>query len=144
MPELKSEISSVHADPMKSLEEEISKSVRSDRVTGRATNFTPPAEEVGEPSAIITEFVQDLGATSIAEIDKLIADLQAARNYLKAESDRIQQEMTRYAHLSDTASASVRIITESLVQWGKGSHASPEVGIRGQMLPDARSSPHKG
>src|SRR5215217_6061092 len=124
MPEPKSEIS-VHADPMKSLEEEISKSVRSDRLTNRAAKFTPTAEEVGEPSAIITEFVQDLGATSIAEIDKLIADLQAARNYLKAESDRIQQEMTRYAHLSDTASASVRIITESLVQWGKGSHASP-------------------
>jgi hypothetical protein len=42
------------------------------------------------------------------------------RNYLKAEGDRIQQEMARYAHLSDTASASVKIITEKLGQWRKG------------------------
>jgi hypothetical protein len=87
----------------------------------------PAAERAGEPSATITKLVQDLGAPSIAEIDKLIADLQAARNYLKAESDRIQQEMTRYAHLSDTASASLKVITQSFGQWRKGSAAPPEL-----------------
>jgi len=51
-------------------------------------------------SETLGDFVQKVGATSIAEIDRLISDLQAARSYLKAEGDRIQQEMTRYAHLS--------------------------------------------
>lgn len=32
----------------------------------------------------------------------------------------VQQEMARYAHLSDTASASVKIIAEKLGQWREG------------------------
>ena len=68
----------------------------------------------------IGELIDKVSATSIAEVEKLISDLQAVRNYLKAEGDRIQQEMARYAHLSDTASASVKIITEKLGQWRKG------------------------
>ncbi len=75
-------------------------------------------------SETLGDFVQKVGATSITEIDRLISDLQAARSYLKAEGDRIQQEMTRYAHLSDTASASVKIITESLGQWRKGNDSA--------------------
>ena len=64
--------------------------------------------------------VDKVSATTIAGFEKLISDLEAARNYLKAEGDRIQQEMTRYAHLSDTASASVKIIAERLGQWREG------------------------
>jgi hypothetical protein len=82
----------------------------------------------------IGELVQKVGANSIAEIEKLISDLQAARSYLKAEGDRIQQEMARYAHLSDTASASVKIITESLGQWRKGNEA-----VRSVVTDDRRS-----
>jgi hypothetical protein len=33
---------------------------------------------------------------------------------------RVQQEMARYAHLNDTASASVKIIAEKLGQWREG------------------------
>jgi methyl-accepting chemotaxis protein len=111
-------ISSSQVDPVKSIEEEIRNSARGD-LTNRFTK-SAPGEGAREMSETIGELVQKLGATSIAEIEKLISDLQAARSYLKAEGDRIQQEMTRYAHLSDTASASVKIITESLGQWRNG------------------------
>ena len=74
-------------------------------------------------SETIEALVQKVGAPSIAEIEKLIGDLQAARSYLESESERIQQEMTRYAHLNHTASASVKIITESLGQWRNGNNA---------------------
>jgi hypothetical protein len=78
-----------------------------------------------EPSSeTIAALVKKVGAPSIAEIEKLIGDLQAARSYLQAEGERIQHEMSRYAHLSDTASASVKIITESLGQWRKGNDAT--------------------
>jgi hypothetical protein len=113
-------ISSSQVDPVKSIEEEIRNSVRGDRLTKSA----PPGEGAREMSETLGDFVQKVGATSIAEIDRLISDLQAARSYLKAEGDRIQQEMTRYAHLSDTASASVKIITESLGQWRKGNDSA--------------------
>jgi hypothetical protein len=51
-----------------------------------------------------------------ANFEKLVSDLQAQRNYLKAEGDRIQREIARYAHETDTALASAKMIIESLGQ----------------------------
>jgi hypothetical protein len=131
----KPEISAAQAEPIiKSMEEEISNSVRGDRLTDRLTRLKPQTDAVGELSESIGHLIQKVGASSIAEIEKLISDLQAARSYLKAEGDRIQQEMARYAHLSDTASASVKIITESLGQWRKGNEA-----VRSVVTEDRRS-----
>ena len=56
-------------------------------------------------------------ATSIEDIAKLIEELQIARDYLKAEGDRVHRLTTRYAHLTQTASASVKVIAESLGKW---------------------------
>jgi len=58
-----------------------------------------------------------VGATSIADIDKLIDELQIARDYLKAEGERVRRLANRYAHLTQTASDSVKIIAESLGKW---------------------------
>ena len=133
----KPEMSSLQAEStIKSIEEEISNSVRGDRLTDRLTRLRPQAEAAGELSETIGDLVQKVGATSVAEIEKLIGDLQAARSYLKAEADRLQQELTRYAHLSDTASASVKIITESLGQWRKGNEAVRNV-VAGSPRSDA-------
>ena len=57
------------------------------------------------------------GAASIADIEKLMAELQTARDYLQAEGERVRRLTTRYAHLTQTASASVKIIAESLGKW---------------------------
>ncbi len=101
---------------LKSLEEEISNTVRGETPTERLAWLKPQPEVVGDVNHSIGKLIDKVSATSIAEIEKLISDLQAARNYLKAEGDRIQQEMARYAHLSDTASSSVKIIAEKLGQ----------------------------
>src|SRR5215203_6557659 len=98
---------------IKPMEEKISKSA------GLA-GLKPQPEAVGDVNQSIGALIDKVSATSIAEIEKLVSDLQTVRNYLKAEGDRIQQEMARYAHLSDTASASVKIIAEKLGQWRKG------------------------
>ena len=57
------------------------------------------------------------GAASIGEIDKLMAELQTARDYLQAEGERVRRMNARYAHLTSTASASVKIIAESMGKW---------------------------
>src|SRR4051794_39186451 len=119
---------------IKSLEEEISNSLRGDRLTNRLTKFTPRSEAAEDKIEPFSELVQKIGETSIAEIEKLISDLQIARNHLKAEADRIEQDITRYAHLSETASASVKIITESLGHWRNGNEA-----MRNAVLGDGRS-----
>ena len=110
-------------EPGTPIEEEISNTVRSDRLAENAHAVQTASRTGGELSETIGELVQKVGAPSIEEIERLIGDLQAARNYLKAEAERIQQETARYAHLSDTASASVKIIIESLSQWRKGNDA---------------------
>ena len=66
-----------------------------------------------EPGDDIVAF----GANSIGEIEKLMEELRVARDYLKAEGERIRRANARYAHLTSTASASVKIIAESMGKW---------------------------
>jgi hypothetical protein len=127
-------VPSAQISEVKSIEDEIRNTLRGDRLTDRLVKSASPGEGATEMSETLEELVQKLGTTSIAEIDKLISDLQAVRRYLKAEGDRIRQEMARYAHLSDTASASVKIITESLGQWRKGNDAARGEAAGGTRL----------
>ena len=55
--------------------------------------------------------------TSIADIERLMGELLIARDYLQSEGERIRQANARYAHLAQTASASVKTIAESLGSW---------------------------
>jgi hypothetical protein len=57
------------------------------------------------------------GAASIADIEKLMAELLVARDYLQAEGERVRRINVNYAHLAQTASASVKIIAESIGKW---------------------------
>jgi hypothetical protein len=61
--------------------------------------------------------VLQAGAKSIAEIESLMAELHAAREYLTSEGDRIRRDAARYAHLTQSASASVKMISESMEKW---------------------------
>jgi hypothetical protein len=75
------------------------------------------------------------GEMSIADIDKLMGELQTARNCLLSEGERVRQMMARYAHLAETASASVKIITESVGKW-RNSDKQPELALPHTSAPD--------
>jgi len=79
----------------------------------------PYVENPRLAAAGVIDDILDAGATSIADIEKLIGELQTARDYLEAEGERVRRLTTRYAHLTQTASASVKIIAESLGKWRK-------------------------
>jgi hypothetical protein len=64
-----------------------------------------------------------VGATSVADLDNLIKQLQDARDYLQAESERVRLANERYAHLARAASASAKIITDSMGRWRNSSPA---------------------
>ena len=69
---------------------------------------------------LITEPCDDAlmaGATSIADIDRLMGELQTARDFLQSEGERVRRTNARYAHLAQTASASVKVIADSLGKW---------------------------
>jgi len=63
------------------------------------------------------EDILGAGATFIADIDKLMEELQMARDYLEAEGERVRRLTGRYAHLAKIASASVEIISKNLGKW---------------------------
>jgi len=65
----------------------------------------------------ISSLLQRVAGTSVQEIDRLIAELQTLRELLQAEGQRVQREITEYAHLSQSAMHSTKIIAESLASW---------------------------
>jgi hypothetical protein len=61
--------------------------------------------------------IQKLGATSTAEIERLIAELQEAKDHLQSERRRIERETSRYTSLTQMASTTARIISDAVSQW---------------------------
>jgi len=62
-------------------------------------------------------FIEKVRATSVAEIDRLMPELQDAKNYLLSERERIERETVRYANLTLMASATTKIISDAVSQW---------------------------
>ena len=76
------------------------------------------AAKAAEPatSATFTDALA-IGATSIADVEKLVEELLTARDYLQSEGERVHLVNARYGHMAKSASASVKIIAESLGKW---------------------------
>ena len=88
-----------------------------------AVNTTP--EATLDPSAEATvnnvnSLIQRVAGTSLSEIENLISELEALRDLLHAEGQRVQREISGYAQLSQAAMKSTRMITDSVVQWKRG------------------------
>src|SRR5882757_11281806 len=78
----------------------------------------------------ITTLLQRVAGTSVQEIDRLIAELQTLRELLHEEGARIQREIAEYAHLSQSAMQSTKIIAESLGKWKKTGDWAPHTAPR--------------
>src|SRR5262245_14285796 len=70
-----------------------------------------------ETDAEIATSIQKAEATSIAEIDRLLAELEEAKNYLQSEGKRIELEMARYTNLTQMTSLTAKIISDAVSQW---------------------------
>jgi hypothetical protein len=82
----------------------------------------PDVSTQTETGTEIAPLIQQIGDTSIAEIDRLMAELQEAKSYLQSEGERIERETARYTNLAQTASASVKIIFDTVQEWRKAGH----------------------
>jgi hypothetical protein len=60
---------------------------------------------------------QRVAGTSLAEIEKLISELESLRDLLHAEGQRVQREISGYAQLSQAAMKSTRMIADNVTQW---------------------------
>jgi prophage DNA circulation protein len=70
---------------------------------------------------------------SIAEIEKLIGELQEARDFLQSEGERVRRETERYTNLTQTASASVKIISDTVAGWREAGHPLRNQPRSGEM-----------
>jgi hypothetical protein len=75
-----------------------------------------------ETDTEIAPLIQQIGDTSIAEIDRLMAELQEAKSYLQSEGERIEREMVRYTNLTQMASFTAKIIFDTISQWHPASN----------------------
>jgi hypothetical protein len=75
-----------------------------------------------ETDVEIAPLVQKVGATSIAEIDRMIRELQEARDALQSEGERVQREAQHYTTFTQMALASVKIISDTVAGWREAGH----------------------
>ena len=97
------------------VEGEIREFVKRDVVVGRKPQ--PPQDPAELGAGNINFLIERVAGNSIREIDNLIAQLQSIRDYLRAEGERVQREISSYANASQTAMASAKIIVDSMAEW---------------------------
>jgi hypothetical protein len=97
-----------------------------DFVRRDVTQLRRPVSDAGSEIMAnnVGSLVQRVTTTSVQEIDALIAELQALRDILQSEGERVQREIAGYAQLSQSATASTRVISEGLTQWKSAFNAS--------------------
>ena len=78
----------------------------------------PGAEPNGEATVNnLNSLIQRVAGTSLSEITNLISELESLREWLHVEGQRVQREISGYAHLSQTTIKSTRMIAENVAQW---------------------------
>src|SRR5438045_930219 len=84
---------------------------------GEVVTLHRTPENDGEQAADnIRTLLQRVACTSVQEIDKAIAEMLSLREALEIQATRIQSEITAYAHVSQSAMQSTKIISESLAR----------------------------
>ncbi|KIZ35619.1 MULTISPECIES: hypothetical protein [Rhodopseudomonas] len=65
----------------------------------------------------VNSLIQRVAGTSLAEIENLMGELEALRDLLHSEGQRVQREISGYAQLSQAAMKSTRMIADNVAQW---------------------------
>ncbi len=79
---------------------------------------TAPLDATSEATVnSVNSLIQRVAGTSLAEIEKLISELESLRDLLHAEGQRVQREISGYAQLSQAAMKSTRMIADNVTQW---------------------------
>jgi len=87
-------------------------------VSFAASGDAPPLDSSAEATvSSVNSLIQRVAGTSLTEIENLISELEALRDLLHSEGQRVQREIAGYAQLSQAAMKSTRMIAENVSQW---------------------------
>ena len=103
------------------VEAEICEFVRRD---GASLRRAPETDSELGANSVVT-LLQRVAGTSVQDIDGLISELQILRETLQEQGARVERKLAEYAHLSQSAMQSTKIIAESLAQWRQVGDWSP-------------------
>jgi hypothetical protein len=103
------------------VEAEICEFVRRD---GASLRRAPETDSELVANGVVT-LLQRVAGTSVQDIDGLISELQILRETIQEHGLRVQRKLAEYAHLSQSAMQSTKIIAESLAQWRQVGDWSP-------------------
>ena len=82
------------------------------------STFRRPRTETGDVAVDnISSVIDRVSGASVAEIDRVIAELSRVREMLRTEGERVQRELAGYANLSQAAMTSMKIIADSVTKW---------------------------
>jgi hypothetical protein len=82
------------------------------------SSFRRPRMETGDAGVDnISSVIERVSGASVAEIDRVIAELSRVREMLRTEGERVQREIAGYATLSQAAMTSMKIIADSVTKW---------------------------
>ena len=91
---------------------------RPQQVASPETAPQAPAADSSEATVnSVNSLIQRVAGTSLSEIENLVSELEALRDLLHAEGQRVQREISGYAQLSQAAMKSTRLIADNVAQW---------------------------
>jgi hypothetical protein len=101
-------------EPTAELESDIRRLVREGVAPSPQPDTEPSDSDV---AARANGFIDRISAGSAKEIASLIAELQHLRDFLLAEGDRMQREISGYVHLNEGVVKATKIIAEAIPRW---------------------------
>src|SRR5262245_66084564 len=102
-----------------------------------------------ETNTELAQLIAKLGATSLAEIERIIGELQGAKNHLQSKMQRIERETVRYVTFAQLALDTTKIISETVFELRrtdsqqKASASEVTVASPEGIIPAATNSHHQ-
>jgi len=118
-------------NPTNEFEGEIREFVRKDVAPWRSKRPERNDASAETQADNVSMLVQRVAGASMSEIDNVIEELRAMREFLRSEGERVQREIAGYATVSQTAAASMKVIAESMAQWRNASGSPTPPPFRG-------------
>jgi hypothetical protein len=99
------------------VEGELGELIRRDIAPLRRPQLVEPNANGDAAVSHVNSLIDRVSGGSVKEIERLIAELQALRDFLLNEGQRVQREITGYAQMSQSAISSTKIMVESVAKW---------------------------
>ena len=114
-------------------------------VEGEIRDFIRHREDCGAEGRYVANklavLIERVTENSVREIDGVTAGLEALRDELQLQGERVQRDVVEYASLSQSTMQSAKVICEKLAQWNQATSA---VVTGPESLPPDSSPPSDG